>query len=79
MYYISDGKIYMKEGKGFQEVSIIAKNKVIVTQELESVTVTSSKVKVKTLKNPQSATLEEIIAKFNLSEDNSIMGEEVVV
>lgn len=72
MYYISDGKVYVKKGNVFQNVSITAKDKVITKRELESVTVVHGTVTAETLENPSVLTLEEIIKKFNLSEEHPI-------
>lgn len=75
MYYIVDNKVYTKEGDGYRQVSLTAKDKVVVRRELESVTVTPSETVREELPGAQAVTLEEIIAKFNLSEENPILAD----
>lgn len=77
MYYIVDNKVYTKEGDGYRQVSLTAKDKVVVRRELESVTVTPSETVREELPGAQAVTLEEIIAKFNLSEENPILADGV--
>lgn len=77
MYYIVDNKVYTKEGDGYRQVSLTAKDKVVVRRELESVTVTPSETVRDELPGAQTVTLEEIIAKFNLSEENPILADGV--
>ena len=79
MYYISDGKVYIRDGSGYRRVGITAKNKVIVTRELESVTVVPGSSKVKKLKDPVPATLDEVLRKFNVSEDRPVPAEDCPV
>ena len=74
MYYIDkQNRIYMKTEKGFNEIGIEAKDKVTVIKELESVTVVPSKRIVKTIDFAQSASLNDIVAKFHVSEENPIV------
>ena len=74
MFYISEGKIYEKNEDGyFVSVGFSAKNKVIVTKELESITKVVGNVKKKELTGGQPFTLDEIVRKYNLSEENPIV------
>ena len=74
MFYISEGKIYEKNEDGyFVSVGFSAKNKVIVTKELESITKVVGNVKKKELLGGQPFTLDEIVRKYNLSEENPIV------
>ena len=70
MFYVSDGKVYVREGDHFRNVGFTAKDKVITRRELESTSVGT--VVVDPLDNPVALTREEIITKFNLSEENPI-------
>lgn len=89
MYYIHKGSVFIKDDKGaYINVSILAKNKVIVTQELESITVNENKkCVIYDVEDKKPYTLEEIQNKFHLSEENPIpittqlemMDEETVV
>lgn len=72
MYYIKDGMVFEPCEKGFVEVSITAKNKVITTTELESITVTPSSHVETSMYGASMATIDEVMAKFALSEDNPI-------
>lgn len=72
MFYVSDGKVYVQEGDHFRNVGFTAKDKVITQRELESTSVVMGTVVVDTLDNPVALTREEIITKFNLSENNPI-------
>lgn len=72
MFYVSDGKVYVREGDHFRNVGFTAKDKVITRRELESTSVVMGTVVVDTLDNPVALTREEIITKFNLSEKNPI-------
>ncbi len=72
MFYVSDGKVYVREGDHFRNVGFTAKDKVITRRELESTSVVMGTVVVDTLDNPVVLTREEIITKFNLSEENPI-------
>lgn len=72
MFYVSDGKVYVREGDHFRNVGFTAKDKVITRRELESTSVVMGTVVVDTLDNPVALTREEIITKFNLSEENPI-------
>lgn len=72
MFYVSDGKVYVREGDHFRNVGFTAKDKVITRRELESTSVVMGTVVVDTLSDPAPLTREEIITKFNLSEGNPI-------
>ena len=74
MYYIHKGSVFKKNNKGaYVNVSILAKNKVIVTKELESITVNENpKCIIDDVEDKTPYTLEEIQTKFNLSEENPI-------
>lgn len=72
MYYIKDNRVYEPHEKGFVEVSIEAKNRVVTTSELESITVTPSNYVVDKLDGATQATIDEVMARFSLSEDNPI-------
>lgn len=72
MYFIKDGMVFQKTEKGFVELSITAKNKVIVTPELESITIEESEHVEASLEGASPATFKEVIARFGLSEDNPI-------
>lgn len=72
MFYVSDGKVYVREEDHFRNVGFTAKDKVITRRELESTSVVMGTVVADTLDNPVALTREEIITKFNLSEGNPI-------
>ena len=72
MFYVSDGKVYVREGDHFRNVGFTAKDKVITRRELESTSVVMGTVVVDPLDHPVVLTREEIITKFNLSEENPI-------
>lgn len=73
MYYIDkENRVFQETENGFVEVSITAKNKVIVTKELESITVTPSDHIEASLDGASRATIDEVMARFNLSEENPI-------
>lgn len=72
MFYVSDGKVYVREEDHFRNVGFTAKDKVITRRELESTSVVMGAVVVDTLSDPTPLTREEIITKFNLSEGNPI-------
>ena len=74
MYYIDKAnRIWMETEKGFMQIGIEAKDKVTVIKELESVTVVPSKKIVKTIDVAQTATLDTIVKKFHVSEENPIV------
>lgn len=72
MFYVADGRVYIQEGDHFRNVGFTAKDKVITQRELESTEVVMGTVVVDTLDDPVLLTREEVIAKFNLSENNPI-------
>ena len=72
MFYVSVGKVYVREGDHFRNVGFTAKDKAITRRELESTSVVMGTVVVDTLNDPVPLTREEIITKFNLSENNPI-------
>lgn len=72
MFYVSDGKVYVREGDHFRNVGFTAKDKVITRRELESTSVVMGTVVVDTLNDPVPLTREEVITKFGLSENNPI-------
>lgn len=72
MFYVSDGKVYVREGNHFRNVGFTAKDKVITQRELESTSMVVGTVVVDTLDDSVALTREEIITKFNLSEKNPI-------
>lgn len=72
MFYVEDGKVYIKEGKHFLNVGFTAKDKVVTTRQLESTEIVIGNVKKNKLDNAVCLTREEVIAKFNLSEGNPI-------
>lgn len=72
MFYVSDGKVYIREGNRYRNVGFTAKDKVITRRELESTSVVMGTMVVDTLSDPTPLTREEIITKFNLSEGNPI-------
>lgn len=72
MFYVSDGKVYVREGNHFRNVGFTAKDKVITQRELESTSMVMGTVVVDTLDDSVALTREEIITKFNLSEKNPI-------
>lgn len=72
MYYVSNGKVYIKEGNAYRNVGFTAKDKVITRRELESTSIVMGSVVVDKLDSPIPFSEEEIIAKFNLSEENPI-------
>ena len=72
MFYVSDGKVYIQEGERFRKVGFTAKDKVITRRELESTSVVMGTVVVDAISDPTPLAREEIITKFNLSENNPI-------
>lgn len=62
----------MESGKDFVQVGVEAKDKVTVIKELESVTVVPSDIKAKKIDVASMATLDTIVKKFHVSEDNPI-------
>lgn len=72
MFYVADGKVYIKEGNAYRNVGFTAKDKVITHRELESVTLVRGDVVVDSLNSPSLLTQDEIIRKFSLSEENPI-------
>lgn len=72
MFYVSDGKVYVREGDHFRNVGFTAKDRVITRRELESTSVVMGAVIVDTLNDPVPLTREEVITKFGLSENNPI-------
>lgn len=73
MYYIdTKNRIWMESENGFVQVGIEAKDKVTVIKELESVTVVPSNVTAKKIDVASVATLDTIVKKFNVSEENPI-------
>lgn len=72
MYFIKDDMVFQKTDKGFVELSISAKNKVIVTPVLESITIEESEHVEASLEGASTATFDEVAARFGLSEDNPI-------
>lgn len=72
MFYVADGRVYVQEGDHFRNVGFTAKDKVITRRELESTEVVMGTVVVDALNDPVPLTREEVIAKFNLSENNPI-------
>jgi hypothetical protein len=73
MYYIENGGVYRKEGKGFQRVAITVKED--RNGNIKSITVNPSKDAVKDIKSKQTYTLDEIVRKFGVAEDNPIKAE----
>ena len=73
MYYIdTKNRIWEKSEEGFTQVGIEAKDKVTIIKQLESVTVVPSNVTAKKIDVASVATLDTIVKKFNVSEDNPI-------
>lgn len=72
MFYVSDDKVYIREGDHYRNVGFNAKDKVITHRELESTEMVLGTVTVDTLTAPLTLTREEVIVKFNLSEENPI-------
>lgn len=72
MFYVEDGKVYIQEGKHFRNVGFTAKDKVVTTRQLESTEVVLGTLTKAKLPNAVCLTREEVIAKFNLSENNPI-------
>ena len=72
MYFVSEGKAYIRDGGVYRNVGFTAKNKVIVTKELESITMVRGDVTVEELPNAVELTEKEVIAKLGLSEENPI-------
>lgn len=74
MYYVANGKVYADVGDGkVKGVSITAKDKVVTTRELESVT---PKLVGGAVDMPEGAvpcTLDMVVAKFNVSESNPVV------
>lgn len=52
MFYVSDGKVYVREGNHFRNVGFTAKDKVITRRELESTSVVMGTVVADTLDTP---------------------------
>lgn len=77
MFYIDEkNRVYQKIGDEFVRVGVEAKNKVIVTKELESVTVVTSSEKVKSVEATRLASLDDLIAIFHIDEDHPLVVEE---
>lgn len=74
MYFIEDNAVYQwdESVQAYVNIGITAKNKVKVVKELESVSVVRGTAKKKELKSGMAYTLEEIIAKFAVSEENPL-------
>lgn len=72
MFYVEDGRVYVQEGKHFRNVGFTAKDKVVTTRQLESTELVLGTVTKAKLQNAACLTREEVIAKFNLSEENPI-------
>lgn len=72
MYFVSEGKVYIRDGEVYRNVGFIAKNKVIVTKELESITMVLGDVTAEELTDAVELSEKEVIAKFGLSEENPI-------
>lgn len=73
MYYIENGGVYRKKGNGFQRVAITVKED--RNGNIKSTTVNPGKETVKDIKYKQTYTLDEIVRKFGVSEDNPIKAE----
>lgn len=73
MYYIENGGVYRKEGKIFQRVAITVKED--RNGNIKSITVNLGKETVKDIKSKQTYTLDEIVRKFGVAEDNPIKAE----
>ena len=71
MFYVSDGKVYVREGDHFRNVGFTAKDKVITRRELESTSVVMGAVVVDTLNDPAPLTREEVITKFAAVDNGS--------
>lgn len=72
MYYIKDGMVFEPCDKGFVELSITVKNKVITTSEIESITITPSSHIEASVEGASVATFDEVMSRFSVSEDNPI-------
>jgi hypothetical protein len=73
MYYIENGGVYRKEAKGFRAVSITVKED--RNGNIKAITVTPGKETIKEVKSLQNYTLDEIVRKFGVTEDNPIKAE----
>lgn len=73
MYFVVDGSVYAEREDGkFVNIEVTAKDKVTITRELESVTVTEGDVVIDSVEGAIPCTLATIIAKFNVSEQNPV-------
>ena len=73
MFYVVDGSVYTERADGkYVNVEITGKDKVIVSRELESVTVNEGDVVIDDVGSALPCTLNTIIAKFNVSEANPV-------
>lgn len=71
--YLANGNVYMVGEDGLAHpTDVTAKDKVIETRELESVTISPQKKTVKLPKGAVPVTTDELIRKFGLSEKNPI-------
>ena len=74
MYFIEDGAVYVWDESlnAYVNIGITAKNKVRVVKELESISVVRGTAKKKELQSTIPYTLEEIIVKFGVTEENPL-------
>lgn len=68
MYYIKDGMVFEPCEAGFVEISIEATRKVIVTEEIDSITITPSGHTEASLEGASVATIDEVMARFGIDE-----------
>ena len=74
MYYIAEGKAYVDDVDGkVKGIEVTAKDKVTEVRELESVTVTTVGSARTLPAGAASYTLDEIVAKFHVSETNPLL------
>lgn len=74
-FYLSDNKLYVKDGDIYRNVGISAKDKVVTTRKLESTTVVIGEVTLPKLKNALPVSMSEAIAKFAISEMHPLLCE----
>lgn len=72
MFYIGKDGVYEKVDGGYRNVAIMAKDKVIEVRELESITVERDGELMKNIEDETPYSLEMLIKKFNISENNPI-------
>ena len=73
MLYLYENRVYHVDADGkAHKADITAKDKVVQRRELESMTVTPAKAAVKLPAGARPVTVDELVAKFAISEKNPL-------